>query len=271
MSNGSALFLGKLLLKGKVRCETGLHIGASKEILEIGGLDNPVLRDPLSRYPYIPGTSLKGKLRSFLEKTTGKNFNRSTGNGFRHECTDRECEVCRLFGSTDDKSTQGEGNIPSRLVVRDAFLDEESKNRLEKLDSPLLYTELKFENALDRVTCAASPRQMERVPAGSSFCYEILYTVESIDHVVEDVSNLLGTLIILEDDYLGGSGSRGYGKVRFDGNALVLRPRDYYLGTEEEKLLLDGDLRTIREGLGEVLAGVIEELVRQQESLRQEV
>ncbi len=229
------IFYGKLLLKGILRCETGLHIGASKEIIEIGGVDNPVMRDPRTGYPYIPGSSIKGKLRSIAERLEAKTFNRSTGKGMRHECSDRNCKVCRLFGST--AKNKDEENMPSRLRVRDAFLTDESKEWLRKIDTPLSYSELKYENALDRLTCEANPRSVERIPAGAEFTYEVTYDLDNAEQCETDLELLLNCMSILEDDYLGGHGTRGYGKISFCDNRFILRSRAYYLGDEEEKLL----------------------------------
>ena len=222
--------VGKVFLRGNLKCVTGLHIGASKETLEIGGIDTPVVRDPLTRRPYIPGSSLKGKMRYLMERTANVGFNRRTGSqGYRHECSDRACVVCRLFGSTGGK--EGE-NIPSRLLVRDLSLTEESCWLLNEMETPLQFTEWKFENALDRVTAAANPRQLERVPAGASFRYEIVFDMrENRDEAKEDLLSLVAMMNLLEDDALGGHGSRGYGKVRFEVNRMEARPLSVYDGS----------------------------------------
>lgn len=233
--------LGKVIIAGKLTCETGLHIGAQGGG-EIGGLDKPVVRDPLSKEPYIPGTSLKGKLRALLERATNKHFNHQGARDiYRHECTDTACEVCRLMGSAGRK--EGEKGIvpmPARLIVRDLRLTPESLKRLEEIDTGLLYTEWKFENSLDRVTAAANPRQMERVPAGAQFAFELIYNVEVTPAEVEaDLLNVVRTLELLEDDTLGGSGSRGYGKVTFDFAKFEGRRPTYYEGRREETIHRD--------------------------------
>lgn len=227
--------LGKVLIKGRITCETGLHIGAARESLEIGGIDAPVLRDPVTRTPYIPGSSLKGKLRCLFERREDKQFNRHGGGDvWRHECTDPKCNVCRLFGATGGR--EGE-NIPSRLVVRDCRLTEDSVSRLGEIETGLQYTELKFENSLDRVTAASNPRQLERVPPGAEFTFEIVYNSETSDNgqVDEDLNNVLDTLSLLEDDYLGGHGSRGYGKIAFKVETFEGRKMDYYAATTDEE------------------------------------
>jgi len=249
--NGTRPFYGKLILSGTMKCETGLHVGASRDIMEIGGVDNPVMRDPFTGYPYIPGSSLKGKLRCIAERIQGMHFDRRIRPGFRHECPDRQCPVCRLFGSTAEK--KDEENIPSRLRVRDIFLTLESVAWLRDVDTPLSLTELKYENALDRVTCAADPRSVERIPAGAEFSYEVIYDLEDEVQCLEDLENLLNCMAVLEDDYLGGHGSRGYGKIRFLDNRLALRGKDYYLGKDGEKVLADREsLSRLREILGEL-------------------
>jgi len=235
--------LGKVLFSGSLRCNTGLHIGASKETLEIGGIDSPVVRDPLTRQPYIPGSSLKGKLRCLMERKSNVTFNRKTGQGYRHECTNRACEVCRLFGSTGGR--EGD-NIPSRLIVRDLFMTEESRRMLERAETPLQYTEWKFENALDRVTSAANPRQLERVPAGTAFEYQIIYDMrDNRDEAKQDLLNLILTMQLLEDDALGGHGSRGYGRVTFEACTMKAKPLSEYEGMDsgfatEEMEAIDG-------------------------------
>ena len=224
--------IGKAVITGEIICRTGLHIGGSDTELSIGGMDNPVIRDPLSRQPYVPGSSLKGKLRSLLERSLDKEFNKKGGfEIWRHECNDPACPVCRLFGA----STEGRGgrNIPSRLQVRDAFLTEESLKRLSELDEGLPYTEWKSENSLDRVTCAAMPRPIERVPASSAFSFEIVYTVEDADQVKEDLDNLQALFGLLEDDSLGGGGSRGSGKVSLKIASVMLKPIETYISGEE--------------------------------------
>lgn len=224
---------GKVIIKGGFVCRTGLHIGASEAGLSIGGMDNPVVRDPLTRQPYIPGSSLKGKLRSLLERSLDMEFNKKGGNEiWRHECNETSCPVCRLFGASTDG--RGGQNIPSRLQFRDAFLTEESLSKLSELEEGLPFTEWKTENSLDRVTCAANPRPIERVPAGSVFEFEIVYTIEEHDEVRQDLDNLYAMLKLLEDDALGGGGSRGSGRVGVTIDSVILRPVTHYLSGKSE-------------------------------------
>lgn len=222
MSDTNAKFVGNLIIRGKFRCLTGLHIGGSKEKLEIGGVDSPVVRDPRTRYPYVPGSSLKGKLRSLLEYALGvvpPNGDVST-----------DAAIVRLFGiGVDEKETANEKpgdplyNIgPSRLIVRDCHPTEATKKWWAKLDTDLLYTEYKSENGINRITSAANPRFIERVAAGSEFEFEMIYTHYELnngaDHEKEketDLANLRMAVLLLEHNFLGKSGSRGYGRVAF--------------------------------------------------------
>ncbi|PLV58075.1 type III-A CRISPR-associated RAMP protein Csm3 [Thermotoga sp. KOL6] len=220
--------LGKYIIKGKIVLKTGLRIGGQELGINIGGLDNPVIKNPLTGEPYIPGSSLKGKMRSLLERLFQLDLRViNEEKEIRiHECGDKNCKVCRVFGS----SLKDSDNIPARLLVRDAFLTEDSRKKLESMETDLPYTEWKMENVLDRVTCSAEPRSFERVPAGAEFEFEMVYTAENKDHVEEDLKNIVAALELIEDDYLGGSGSRGYGKVEFKIEKVIFKDADYYLG-----------------------------------------
>ena len=231
--------LGKIIISGTIETLTGLHIGASKENMEIGGIDAPVVRDPVTREPYIPGSSLKGKLRSLLEKalaselgiagnTNRRNIGTRNNKIWVHVCDDasnaEKCKICRIFGST---GKDGGKNFPARLIVRDSCLDPESVEKLSEIDTGLQYTEWKFENAIDRITSAANPRQLERVPRGAEFRFEIIYSVEDTSQIEDDLKNLKLAIDLLEMDSLGGHGSRGYGKVKFHYDCIKGIPVEY--------------------------------------------
>lgn len=225
---------GKIIIKGIIKAKTGLHIGGAREPLEIGGIDMPVVREPIERYPYIPGSSLKGKMRSLFErhvmvklKKTGTltGFLKPVGQVQIHVCSDPNCVICRLFGS----STR-DGNLPARLIIRDSYLTQGSKELLKDVESPLLYTELKYENTIDRITSAAMPRQIERVPAGTEFEFEAIYNVEDLEQLKEDIENFMISMALLEDDYLGGHGSRGYGKIEFQLSLIEAKKVEAYTG-----------------------------------------
>ncbi|MDB9308412.1 type III-A CRISPR-associated RAMP protein Csm3 [Aphanizomenon sp. CS-733/32] len=270
--------LGKVTLKCQLTAKTGLHIGGGGENLDIGGLDKPVIRDPLTKYPYLPGSSIKGKLRATLERLLNKPLNRpGSRDTRRYESDDlvdgfteverdrfiryegaRTCQISRLFGSTGGsnfwipiESARNEGlfsdksptktiegqncvkissgrNATSRLIIRDSHLHPDSATQLKQVDTGLFMTEWKFENNIDRVTAAANPRQLERVPAGSKFNFELVYTIENADQAVKDLENIAIALAFLEDDALGGNGSRGYGKVVFENFLFTYRSLDQY-------------------------------------------
>lgn len=226
----------KIVVEGEMKVLTGLHVGSAAAGMQIGSVDSPVVRDPISNFPYIPGSSLKGKLRSLLEAAEGLDANRPGGSGvMRHECDDRsdalKCRVCRLFGSV---GRGGGKNHPSRLAVSDVLLTGESAEELALIDTGLMYTEWKFENTLDRITSAAMPRQIERVAAGSVFDFRLVYDDrEDVDKLREDMGNLARAMELLEDDALGGHGSRGYGRVAFSSIRRSERPVEMY-GTGEE-------------------------------------
>ncbi len=251
--------LGKVRLSSELHVITGLHIGGGGENLDIGGIDKPVLRDPLTREPYLAGSSIKGKLRSILERLLNKPLNRINKVGgiamYRHECNHTEpwvlegttihegandCPICRIFGSTGANDVLMENaekikgsNKPARLIVRDSHLLRDSATQLASIETGLHMTEWKFENGLDRITAAANPRQIERVPAGARFDFEIIYTIEDVSQAEEDLKNLAIALAILEDDALGGHGSRGYGKVRFQDFEMEVKQYGQYLPTSE--------------------------------------
>lgn len=212
---------GRAILTGKVRAVSGLHIGGSKDTLDIGGVDMPVIRNPINRHPYIPGSSLKGKMRSQWEKISRVNFNFQIGRSrdvvkqvWIHMCDDPDCPVCSIYGTTGDTHKRA----PTRLIVRDIPLDKTSLSELV-----VDYAEVKWEASIDRVTSAATPRQAERVPAGAMFTpLELVFSFyETAD--VARFSNVLRGLQLVADDYLGGHGSRGAGKVAFEDLTLALK------------------------------------------------
>jgi len=223
--------LGRLFVTGRVEVLTGLHIGGSGGAFEIGGIDNPIIRNPLTNEPYIPGSSLRGKMRSQLEKALRLPQNQTIGQVSIHTCqrpedyaADGGCPVCHIFGVPAEKDVDG----TTRLIVRDVRLTPESAERLRQAHTDLPYSELKSEVAIDRVTAKANPRSLERVPAGAEFgpaeWVYTLYTAADVDrfqHVIEGLQ-------YIEDDYLGGSGARGSGKVRFKDLEVVLRSAGQY-------------------------------------------
>jgi len=237
---------GRIFLTFDIQAVTGLHIGGSETGIEIGGVDKVVIRDPITNRPYIPGSSLKGKVRSLLEKYRGLPLNRNIGGTAIHTC-DRakdyaDCDICQVFGVPGEMDFA----TPTRLVVRDVHLTKESEHILtEQAHTDLPYTEVKTEVSIDRVTSAANPRRMERVPAGAVFGRaELVYSVyegtngnASIADPKKDVERfrtLVEGLQLLEDDYLGGLGSRGSGKVKLQGLTVSVRPGTKYLEAPQE-------------------------------------
>ncbi len=217
----------KIFVKGEIECLTGMHIGGTKENLEIGGLDSPVIRDPFTRYPYIPGSSIKGKLRSLMEWKEGKAGETPCN------CGNPDCKVCRIFGSSAEKRNYG----PTRVIVRDAFPTEETVTSWkEKIKIGM--TEVKTENSIDRITSRANPRSIERVVAGSKFSFEVIFSVYEVEKDKENdldyFKYLMECFKLLEDDGLGGSVSRGYGKIAFRNINISTKTIEHYTGKESE-------------------------------------
>jgi CRISPR-associated protein Csm3 len=196
-----------LNIKKIMKVKTGLRIAGSDEEIRIGGIDNPIIRDPLTGYPYIPGSSLKGSLRSILEIASGK-FDPYT-NG---PCSCGECSICKIFGKANKKETE-ELREHTRIIVRDAFLTENSKRILNEL---LPYgVEIKKENTIDRIKGTAKPRTFDRIPKGVEFEVNIVLKIFEGDNEKELLDVLKLAFKLVEFNYVGGSGSRGYGQVEF--------------------------------------------------------
>lgn len=194
------------MITGTIQIVTGLHIGSGNTEMHIGGTDNPVIRDEMTKLPYIPGSSIKGKMRSLLTLYANDDNNE---------------KIIKLFGmSGDKKNNEGEDFKPARLSFWDCFISAESR-KLVKEKQLDLATEIKMENSIDRTTGIANPRNTERVLPGVEFDFRLsLKVFEDEDFL----SVVLGGLKLLEMDSLGGSGSRGYGKIRF--NNLQIDGRD---------------------------------------------
>ncbi len=264
--------LGKLILTGELTCQTGLHIGAGKGSLEIGGADNPVVKDAFG-VPYVPGSSLRGRLRSLLEASMGLTapgemiyLSRRRGQQVRiHQSNRPGDEVGLLFGRMPGRMERVEGDAleakavtPARLAIYDAPLDAGSvtAQMRENMDDEL--TEVKSENAIDRITAQANPRTLERVPAGAKFRVRMV-----LDILCEEDRVLMARLVeglrLLEDDALGGGGSRGSGQVSLGALTLAWRDRTFYSsGNDEAVLVTDADLTSLQKlvndaGFGEKL------------------
>lgn len=228
--------LAKRFIRGRILATTGLHIGGSKSALDIGGIDLNVIKSA-GGVPFIPGSSLKGKLRSILAREHGR------------QAVENDPEpIKEIFGSAGDTA---EGQA-ARLIVRDAFLDLEDFRRkregkgegeynLSELE--LDYTEGKWENTINRKTGTAEhPRQLERVPAGAVFRFEMIYNVLDDGREDNHLAQIRKAMRILEDDYLGGQGSRGYGRIRFYDVRLEEKTIQEYEGGNQAQLLQENFL-----------------------------
>lgn len=201
-------------LSGSLELLTGLHIGSGNTEMHIGGSDNPVIRHPHTNQPYIPGSSLKGKVRSLLEWWAGLvalNGGKPMSYGKLEGAPDKKqaLAIIKLFGNAGSEETPDIG--PTRVAFRDCLLNQDWLQRMHKKNLSL--TEVKMENTIDRVRGVAEhPRNVERVPAGAVFEFQVAIKV------LDAEDDLLDTLLIgfnlLEKDSLGGSGSRGYGRVK---------------------------------------------------------
>lgn len=194
----------KLIYTGKLILKTGLHIGGTNAALNIGGPDKFVVRNPINNEPYIPGSSLKGKMRVLIELAYGEHHNGKPSSRV-------DTKSGALFGTAADK-----GGHPSRLIVRDAMMANPNDPRLKNTD--LLYTESKTEVSIDRITAKANHRIFERVPAGTEFIVNFVLNIFETEDETALRNTLKEAAELLENDYLGGNGSRGYGQVKFEVN-----------------------------------------------------
>jgi CRISPR-associated protein Csm3 len=261
--------LGRAIISGEIEAKTGLHIGGSPGALAIGNVDLPVIRDARSNQPYIPGSSLKGKMRSLSEKLTGAPQNKPIGKDVsihvaggdkRNYRDEKEYQrigkeqyekywVNPVFGVPGEVGFEVSG--PNRLIVRDVPLADGSRKDLLEAKTDLPFTEVKWEAAIDRVTSAATPRQIERVPAGAVFGpMELVFSIYLKDDVTL-LGHVLTALQLVEDDYLGGQGSRGSGKVVFRALNVELRQGESYRPVLEERFkgLTLAQLISHRDGL----------------------
>ena len=253
---------GKIFLECNIKLQTGLHIGGNSGNLDIGGVDNPIIRDPITTAPYIPGSSLRGKIRGLLDRHLNKRLNNTMSNVTIHMCKKPadyyDCHVCQVFGVAPQGDLRG-NTMPTRLTVRDVFLDEDSRKKLEDADTDTNYTEIKTEVAIDRITSEANPRPNERVPAGAIFgpveIIHSLYTQHGSDHdnQLSDELDYFDTVLkgmeLLVDDYLGGSGSRGSGQITFENLTMTFKSRKCYENADVAPITIaqDADITSLRE------------------------
>ncbi len=191
-------------------CKTGLHIGGTEAGMAIGGAEGPVIKDSKGR-PYIPGSSLKGKLRSMLEYKYKRG---EDGNPCGCGLDLKTCHVCTIFGP--HRNVRHELG-PTRIIVRDAPLSEKSLKDWEAAQSEGKdFTETKTETAIDRKTGMAyrgSLRQQERVNPGTEFQLNIVLRIFEGDDEAKIVELVKEGINLINKDYLGGSGTRGYGWI----------------------------------------------------------
>jgi len=229
MSYTSLKLEKKVFISGEIVTKTGIHIGGSSLGLSIGGADKVVVRNPVTNLPYIPGSSLKGKMRSLLEKAYGLVELKQERNGEGKTvwkgplCQNPDEPVVQLFGRPAESSgVEKPCYAPTRLTVRDCnLLNEDALAAAENTD--MYCTEVKTEVNIDRLTSAANPRSFERVPAGARFGLDLVLDIYNVDcdetgEKKQDekfLKLILEGLALIEDDYLGGQGTRGYGQVKF--------------------------------------------------------
>lgn len=182
----------KILIQFDLEVVTGMHIGGSSAFSAIGAVDSPVIRDALTGRPIVPGSSLKGKLRTLLARSFAGDIQKMP------EFRDDHPAVLRMFGSTSARS---------RLQFADAFVRNAETMKAVGL------TEVKSENVIKRLTSEAMPRQIERVNPGTIFAETIVYDVCDQEEMLEDLTLLAKAMKLLQMDYLGGHGSRGSGRV----------------------------------------------------------
>lgn len=192
----------KIQITGTIEVVTGMHIGGSNAFAAIGAVDMPVVKDAITNLPLIPGSSLKGKMRTLLAKTYNKDW--------KEKPDDDHERLTRLFGSAKPGKVKA-----GRIIISDMVMDNWKELQEHGLQSK---TEVKFENNINRISAVAAPRQIERVVRGSKFKLDFIYEVgreQKDEEIVEDFETLAQGLSLLQYDYLGGSGTRGYGKVKF--------------------------------------------------------
>lgn len=208
---------GKLIIKSNIKVLTGMHIGGSNVFSAIGAVDSPVVQDSYTHLPIIPGSSLKGKLRTLLS--------RLLKDGAFVKITEDPDTIKRLFGSHEPDI------IPARLQFADCFVTRESVEQFQNTG----LTEIKWENTIDRIKSVANPRQMERVVPGVCFECRIAYTMIDEQEIREDLYQLAEAMKLLQMDYLGGHGTRGSGRISFE-EIEVIDPENCLSAEKREEL-----------------------------------
>lgn len=235
----------KIFINGTIEVLSGLHIGGTDNVLEIGGVSNPIIRIKRGKKnrPYIPGSSLKGKMRSLIEHFRG---DYSKANGELMSAQEEQYPTARIFGTAagDGNDDENTFNRPSRIIIRDAYL-EDDENALDP-------TEVKTENNVSRITAKATPRSFERVLPGSKFEFEFILSIftsdfddkednKRQDSFENDAQRMLGYMFVgmnfLEEDFLGGSGTRGSGAIKFNVKSIAQRTSEDYQNLKDRSVL----------------------------------
>ncbi len=229
--------ISKIIITGEIHVMTGLMIGGSSTGLDINSIDKAIIRNPIDQLPFIPGSTLKGKMRSLLE------LKRNTTEGFGEPTQNPEHEAAILFGHIQSKNEAakkaqkelGRTQQPSRLIVRDG--DLLNPENFINTDRP--YSELKVENSINRITAKANPRTFERVPRGGIFKLNMTLNVFDEKEGEAQLALIYECLRLVKDDYLGGGGSRGNGMVNFKIKEVEVRSDKFYKGEEKGKSMID--------------------------------
>lgn len=209
-SGNQKVLKGKVLINAKLHIVTGMHIGGGSDFAPIGAVDSPFVRDPLTHAPIIPGSSIKGKMRTLLAKSKCSGY-------VLNKIEADDDVVARNFGASTKNRI-----MPARLQFFDLFVTQETITAFDAVDTDTYIGEVKFENTINRTTGIANPRQIERVPAGAVFAFKLVYNIENEAELEEDMQLLAEGFQLLQTDYLGGHGSRGYGRVKLDGFEVKL-------------------------------------------------
>ena len=209
-------------MSGKIILQSGLHIGCGDLEMKIGGTDHPVIKHPHTLDPYIPGSSLKGKIRALLEMRSGLMKN-SGGNPLSEQALEncspeqkKEGEkIIKLFGTAGSSDKENEKYGPTRVSFGDCMINLSWKEQA-RLNQWSIF-EIKSENSINRIKgSAANPRFIERVASGAQFDFCIRLKEFEEDKTLNLVALLLEGFKLLEYDALGGNGSRGYGQITFE-------------------------------------------------------
>jgi CRISPR-associated protein Csm3 len=202
-----------------------MRIGGSSTTMDIGSVNNNVIKT-IDGEPYIPGSSLKGKLRSLYALSKGWKT-----------IPEEDEDSKKVFGYPVDKNNKESENkdkyLITRLIVRDSYLKKSSVKQTDFLENK--FTEIKWENTINRKDSKATPRQMERVPKGAKFKFSFIYSIFNKQDV-ENLNIVIKALKLLEDDFLGGSGSRGYGEVKVHIGANCLKTIEDYHYNKKPRL-----------------------------------